>query len=106
MTRTAIKLLMAAALTPWIGACAAGETGEDEPRPAAAALGPVTSEPPPGAIRRGKDFYLVPIGADGDGCMRYRTFSLTRLVAQVIYYDDGEGGYTPNKAAALCAEVK
>ncbi len=102
MTRLAIEILVAAFLSVSIGACAAGEPGEGEPRPITAAPKPVTGELPPGAIRRGEDFYLVPIGPDRDGCMRYRTFSLTRMVTQVIYYDDGKGGYTANKAAALC----
>lgn len=106
MPGTAIKFLMAASLAPWVGACAAGGPGDVEPQPVTAAPKPVTGEPPPGAIRRGEDFYLVPVGPDRDGCMRYRAFSLTRMVAQVIYYDDGDGGYTPNKAAAQCAEVK
>ena len=102
MTKLAIEILVAASLTLWVGACAAG----DEPRPITAAPEPVDSELPPGTIKRGEDFYLVPIGPDHEGCMMYRTFSLTRMVTHVIYYDDGKGGYTANKNVAFCAEVE
>ena len=61
------------------------------------------SEAPPGAIRIGDQLYQVPIGADDDGCPRYRLYSPTRLVAQVIYYRDPAGGFTTDRRQAACA---
>ena len=58
---------------------------------------------PPGAIRIGDQLYQVPIGADDDGCPRYRLYSPTRLVAQVIYYRDHAGGFTTDRRQAECA---
>jgi hypothetical protein len=61
------------------------------------------SEVPPGAIPIGHELYQVPIGADDDGCPRYRLYSPTRLVAQVIYYRDAGGGFTTDRRQADCA---
>jgi hypothetical protein len=58
--------------------------------------------PPPGAIPIGDQLYQVPIGADDDGCPRYRLYSPTRLVAQAIYYRDSAGGFTPDRHQAAC----
>ncbi|MFQ5534261.1 MAG: hypothetical protein ACE5EM_05505 [Sphingomonadales bacterium] len=95
-------VVLAAVTALLASACAAGQTTEREAPPPEP--GPATPTPklPEGAIKRGEDFYLVPIGRDQDGCMMYRTFSLTRLVVQVIYFDDVKGGYTVNRNDALC----
>jgi hypothetical protein len=58
---------------------------------------------PPGAVRIGDQLYQMPIGADDDGCPRYRLYSPTRLVAQVIYYRDRAGGFTTDRRQAACA---
>ena len=61
------------------------------------------AEVPAGAIRIGHELYQVPTGADDDGCPRYRLYSPTRLVAQVIYYRDRAGGFTTDRQRADCA---
>ena len=61
------------------------------------------AEVPPGAIPIGDQLYQVPIGADDDGCPRYRLYSPTKLVAQAIYYRDPAGGFTPDRRQAACA---
>jgi hypothetical protein len=61
------------------------------------------AEVPPGAIPIGDELYQVPIGADDDGCPRYRLYSPTRLVAQVIYYRGPAGGFTTDRQQAECA---
>ncbi len=43
-------------------------------------------EIPAGAVPAGEDLYMVPAGADPDGCPWYRPFSLNRGVAQAMYY--------------------
>ena len=58
--------------------------------------------PPPGAIQIGDQLYQVPIGADDDGCPRYRLYSPTRLVAQAIYYRNAVGGFTLDRRQAAC----
>jgi hypothetical protein len=62
------------------------------------------AEVPAGAIQIGDQLYQVPIGADDDGCPRYRLYSPTRLVAQVIYYRDAAGGFTPDRRQAACPD--
>ena len=64
--------------------------------------GEAAAEVPPGAIPIGDGLYQVPIGADDDGCPRYRLYSPTRLVAQVIYYRDPAGGFTADRQQADC----
>jgi hypothetical protein len=61
------------------------------------------AEVPPGAIPIGDQLYQVPIGADDDGCPRYRLYSPTKLVAQVIYYREPAGGFTTDRHQAACA---
>ena len=61
------------------------------------------AEVPPGAIPIGDELYQVPLGLDDDGCPRYRLYSPTRLVAQVIYYRDPAGGFTTDRKRADCA---
>ena len=58
---------------------------------------------PPGAIKIDDQLYQVPIGADDDGCARYRLHSPTKLVAQAIYYRDPAGGFTPDRRQAACS---
>jgi hypothetical protein len=60
------------------------------------------AEVPSGAIKVGDQLYQVPIGADDDGCPRYRLYSPTKLVAQAIYYRDQAGGFTPDRRRAAC----
>ena len=83
-----IRLVIAVGITSWLAGCG----GHD----------PVATDLPAGAIKRGEDFYLVPIGPDKQGCMMYRGYSPTRLVTQVIHYADGKGGFTMNVAEAAC----
>ncbi len=76
------------------------------PDPAASFAGTSPAAPaevPPGAIEVGDQLYQVPIGADHDGCARYRLYSPTKLVAQAIYYRDRAGGFTPDRRQAACA---
>lgn len=61
---------------------------------------------PPGAIRIGEDSYMVPAGADADGCARYRMFSRESGVPDAIFYADGQGGFTRDRARADCAGAK
>lgn len=58
---------------------------------------------PRGAIRVGEQLYQVPIGADDDGCPMFRMYSPIKLVPQVIFYRDAEGGFTMSKQEAACA---
>jgi hypothetical protein len=60
-------------------------------------------ELPPGAIPISDQLYQVPIGADDDGCPRYRLYSPTKLVPQAIYYRDPAGDFTPDRQEAACA---
>ena len=55
---------------------------------------------PPGAIKTGEGIYMVPITKDADGCMQYRMHAPGKATAQVIYYADGKGGFTTNRAEA------
>ena len=80
--------------------------GAQAPGPASTSGGSAAetaAEVPPGAIPIGDELYLVPIGADDDGCPRYRLYSPARLVAQVIYYRGPAGGFTTDRRQADCA---
>ncbi len=103
-----------------LAACAAAPSGEPAPPSARPLPGRGTPERlnppiplpetevglPDGAIRRGPDFYLVPLGRDADGCLAYRPFSRKHVVAQVIYYADGKGGFVMDKNQADCSKIK
>lgn len=67
--------------------------------------GEEAAEVPPGAIPLGDELYQVPLGADHDGCPRYRLYSPTRLVAQVIYYRGLAGGFTTDRQQADCTSA-
>lgn len=68
---------------------------------------PPSSAVPPDAIEIGDNAYMIPIGKDDTGCMRYRMHAPGRGVPQVIYYADGKGGFTMSRdAAADCPPVK
>jgi hypothetical protein len=58
---------------------------------------------PHGAIQVGEELYQIPIGADDDGCPRFRMYSPTKLVPQAIYYRNAAGGFTTSKEGAACA---
>jgi len=61
---------------------------------------------PPSAIKTGEGIYMVPIVKDADGCMQYRMHVPGKATVQVIYYADGKGGFTTNRAEADCPPVK
>ncbi len=68
---------------------------------AGCAAPPVQPAPPPGAIRVGEDLYQVPLGKDADGYPRFTLWSRTRAVITVIWYPDGEGGFTTDRSRAV-----
>jgi hypothetical protein len=77
-----------------------------QPPGAASASGGIAdaaAEIPAGAIPIGDELYQVPIGADDRGCPRYRLYSPTRLVPQVIYYRGRAGGFNTDRQHAACA---
>jgi hypothetical protein len=49
---------------------------------------------------------MVPIAKDESGCMQYRMHAPGRAVPQVIFYADGKGGFTMNRAEAACPPPK
>ncbi len=55
---------------------------------------------PPGTIKTGEGTYMVPIVKDADGCMQYRMHAPGKATVQVIFYADGKGGFTTNRAEA------
>jgi hypothetical protein len=57
---------------------------------------------PPGAIANGDGTYMVPVGADPDGCANFRLYSPTGAVAMVIYYRAKDGGFTADRGEADC----
>lgn len=62
---------------------------------------------PPGAIKTGEGTYMVPITKDADGCMQYRMHAPGQATVQAIFYADGRGGFTMNRAeAADCPPPK
>jgi hypothetical protein len=62
----------------------------------------VAEDLPAGAISNGDGTYMVPMGADPDGCARFRMYSPTGAVAMVIYYRAKDGGFTMDRGAADC----
>jgi hypothetical protein len=67
---------------------------------------PSDSSLPPGAIPAGEGVYMVPITEDAGGCMQYRMYAPGRAVVQAIFYADGKGGFTRNRAEADCPPAK
>lgn len=57
---------------------------------------------PADAIAVGDDVYMVPIGADAEGCTMYRVFSPTKATVQAIHYRTAEGRFVMDKAQAAC----
>lgn len=55
---------------------------------------------PPGAIKTGEGTYMVPIAKDADGCMQYRMHAPGQATVQAIFYANGKGGFTMNRAEA------
>lgn len=47
--------------------------------------------------------YMVPIGADADGCPQFRAYSPTRLTAQAIYYRTAAGAFVIDRNQADCS---
>ena len=72
------------------------------PAPTSGVAGEQAADLPPGAIQVGEELYQVPIGEDEDGCTMYRLHSPSLLVAQVISYRDGLGGFTTDRRQAAC----
>jgi hypothetical protein len=106
----ALAIIASSARVRWLGlALIAGIAlhgcGGHAPGAASASGGSAdaAAEMPAGAISIGDELYQVPIGADDDGCPRYRLYSPTRLVAQVIYYRSRTGGFTTARQDAACA---
>lgn len=89
--------LAAIVLVGALAACADGTPPGD-----ASGQPPATAEVPPDAVQVGPELYQVPIGPDADGCMMYRLYSPTRMVAQVISYRTDDGGFTIDRTEALC----
>jgi hypothetical protein len=84
-----ILLGLGLAGTAWAGGT---EPGEDD----------AAVEIPPGAILVDEELYMVPAGKDEDGCLQFTAWSPTKMVTMVIQYRDRTGGFTTDKARALC----
>lgn len=83
--------ILACLVVASLGACGGAEP---KPDPAAAASR---------AIKVGADMYMVPIGADADGCPQFRAYSPTRLTAQAIYYRTAAGAFVIDRNQADCS---
>lgn len=57
---------------------------------------------PAGAVAFAPGIYLVPAGTDASGCTVYAPYSPTGAVLTVLYYEDGAGGFTTDRAKAAC----
>ena len=60
--------------------------------------------PPPGAIRLADDYYMVPRGADHDGCPSYSPWSRRSVVPAAIYYRKADDSFTLYRSGADCGE--
>ena len=87
--------IAAIALTLALGACAVAyeQSGEESG---------TTQEVPAGAIPVGEDYYMVPAGADAEGCERFRPWSGSKPVKTAIYYRVADGTFSPDKQKAAC----
>lgn len=80
-----------------------GEPSEGGPMPADSQNAPrPPGNLPDGAVPFGEDVYMVPVGRDAGGCQQYTMYSPTRAVLTVIYYRDGKGEFTTDRADAVC----
>lgn len=57
---------------------------------------------PPGAVRTGDDFYMVPAGKDSDGCAQFKPWSKSLMVPAAIYYRKADGSFTLDYLDADC----
>ena len=71
----------------------------DQKTPAA----PAGEALPAGAIAVGPDLYQVPVGEDAAGCVMYRLYSPTAMVAQAIAWRRPDGSFTLDRREAACA---
>ena len=62
----------------------------------------MTEEPPAGAIQVGDDYYMVPAGANAEGCARFRPWSGSNPVTAAIYYRKADGSFTLGKEESGC----
>ena len=81
------RIVLIALMTALISACA----GMEEREPLA------------GAIQIGDDYYMVPAGADGDGCPQFSPWSSSNPVQAAIYFRKADGSFTLYKEEADCA---
>lgn len=54
---------------------------------------------PKGAIALADGVYAVPIAVDAAGCELFSEWSTSGVARQIIYFHDGEGGFTASKSA-------
>ncbi|MDE0392497.1 MAG: hypothetical protein OXI57_10560 [Rhodospirillales bacterium] len=62
----------------------------------------MTQQPPAGAIQVGEDHYMVPAGADSDGCPLFRPWSGSKPVKTALYYQKADGSFTIGKEQSAC----
>ena len=87
----------------WVcGACAEKADGDWSRENAPENTPPTASVPPPGAIRVGDDYYMVPIATDDSGCLQYRGWSSSRPVPAAIYYRKPDGEFTLYRSDTGC----
>ena len=93
LTRPAGVAAIALALV--LGACAVAyeQSGDESGMP---------QEVPAGAIQVGDDYYMVPAGADAEGCERFRPWSASNPVKTAIYYRVADGTFSADKTQAAC----
>ena len=87
----------------WVcGACAEEADGNRSRENAPENTPPAASVPPPGAIRVGDDYYMVPIATDDSGCRQYGAWSSSRAVPAAIYYRKPDGEFTLYRSDTGC----
>lgn len=62
----------------------------------------MAQEVPAGAIQLGEDYYMVPVGADSDGCAQFSPWSGSNPVTTAIYYRKADGDFTLHKSQTDC----
>lgn len=55
-------------------------------------------EVPKGAIQLSETSYAVPVSVDGDGCEQFSEWSTAGAARQIVYFHDGNGGFTATKS--------